>query len=280
MSIPQSYLKKIVGLALEEDIGRGDITTDACIHANLSSNAALNARQDLIFCGGQLLEEVYKQIDPQLEVTLTFQDGQSIQKGWRLATLAGRAVSILKGERVALNFLQRLCGIATLTQAYSSRLPEDSSTRITDTRKTTPGLRLLERYAVRCGGGYNHRMDLSSAVLIKDNHIAACGSIKQAVDSVRISAPHTSRITCEVDNIAQLEQALEAGVDIVMLDNFDDNTLNKAVKLATGKAMIEVSGNISPERVFEIAQKGVDVVSVGRLTHSATAADLGLDWDN
>jgi nicotinate-nucleotide pyrophosphorylase (carboxylating) len=193
-------------------------------------------------------------------------------------SLHGPARALLQGERVALNFVQRLCGIATLTRAYVDALPPGGRTRITDTRKTTPGLRALERYAVRCGGGYNHREDLSSAVLIKDNHIAAAGGIGEAVARSRERAPHTSRVECEVETMHQLEQALAAGVDIIMLDNFDDAALAQAVAKVAGRAMLEVSGGVTLERVPIIAKAGIDVISVGALTHSARAMDLGLDW--
>jgi len=179
---------------------------------------------------------------------------------------------------VLLNFAQRLSGIATLTRAFVDALPAGSKTRITDTRKTTPGLRALERYAVRCGGGINHRDDLAAAVLIKDNHIAASGGVQLAIERARRHAPHTSRVLCEVDSTAQLGEALRAGADIVMLDNFADDQLAAAVELVAGRALIEVSGRVSLERVQVIARSGVDVISVGALTHSARAVDLGMDW--
>jgi nicotinate-nucleotide pyrophosphorylase (carboxylating) len=179
---------------------------------------------------------------------------------------------------VALNFVQRLSGIATITRRFVDALPKGSKTRITDTRKTTPGLRAFERYAVRCGGAHNHREDLSSAVLIKDNHISAAGGIRAAIENAREHAPHTSRIECEVDSMAQLEEALASGAEIVLLDNFLDSDLPAAVALVAGRALIEVSGNVTLARVPVIAGYGVDVISVGALTHSAPAADVGLDW--
>ena len=181
-------------------------------------------------------------------------------------------------ERIALNALQRLSGIATLTQRYVNALPSDSHTRITDTRKTTAGWRALERYAVRCGGGHNHRNDLSAAVLIKDNHIAACGGITAALRRARATAPHTSRITCEVDTLAQLSEALEAGADAILLDNFSDQDTRKAIEQVAGRAWVEASGGITLERISLLAQLGVNSISVGALTHSAAAVDIGLDW--
>jgi nicotinate-nucleotide pyrophosphorylase (carboxylating) len=190
----------------------------------------------------------------------------------------GHAQGILGGERVALNFAQRMSGIATMTRRFVDQLPEGSTTRIVDTRKTTPGLRALERYAVRCGGAHNHREDLSSAVLIKDNHISAAGGVAAAIHRARQHAPHTSRIECEVDNKEQLEEAIAAGAEVVLLDNFPDAVLREMVALVNGRALVEVSGGVKLDRVAAIAAAGVDVISVGALTHSAPAADLGLDW--
>jgi nicotinate-nucleotide pyrophosphorylase (carboxylating) len=206
------------------------------------------------------------------------QDGDRLTRGDVAARIRGRAASLLSGERVALNFAQRMSGTATLARAYVDALPAGSRTRIADTRKTTPGLRALERYAVRCGGAHNHREDLSAAVLIKDNHIAAAGGVGIAIRRARAHAPHTSRIECEVDTMAQLDEALAAGADIVLLDNFDDATLAEAVRIVAGRAIVEVSGGVTLERIPRIAATGVDVISAGALTHSAPAVDLGLDW--
>jgi len=277
MPIARTSLERIVAAALDEDLGRGDITSDACVDENRRAKAALTARERLVFCGIDLLIEVYRRVDPSVEIRASCRDGQVLEPGATAATLSGSARSILAGERVALNFIQRLSGVATLTAAFVEQLPEGCSTRITDTRKTTPGLRVLERYAVRCGGGHNHRQDLASAVLIKDNHIVACGSVHRAIERARAKASHTSRITCEVDNLQQLEQALDAGAEVVMLDNFDDNALSEAVERIRGRAIIEVSGNITVQRIERIARLGVYVISVGALTHSARAVDLGLD---
>jgi len=271
-------LRKTVELALEEDLGRGDLTTEACIDPQSQGRAQVVARQGLSFCGGPVLEEVFRQVDPQVQVRCLVADGVAVDQGTAVAELAGPSRSLLMGERVALNFLQRMSAIATLTRSYVAALPEGSGTRITDTRKTTPGLRALERYAVRCGGGHNHREDLGAAVLIKDNHIAAAGSIAKAIERAKDRSPHTSRVTCEVDTLSQLAQALEAKADVVMLDNFDDESLKKGVAAAKGRAMIEASGGITRERVRFLALAGVDIISVGALTHSAGSVDLGLDW--
>jgi nicotinate-nucleotide pyrophosphorylase (carboxylating) len=231
-----------------------------------------------VLCGGDLVREVFLQLDAGVVVTSDREDGDPLDRGDRALTVAGRAASILEGERVALNFVQRMSAIATRTRAFVSALPPNCRTRIVDTRKTTPLLRSLERYAVRCGGGHNHRENLTAAILIKDNHIAACGGVRSAIERARAFAPHTSRITCEVASMDELITAIAAGADVVMLDNFDDATLPEAVALVAGRALVEVSGRISLERVPVIAAAGVDVISVGGITHSAGSVDLGLDW--
>ncbi len=271
-------LDRIVRVALEEDIARGDVTTESTVAPDAHGRAAFRARRPLVLSGLPVIEAVFRRIDPSVQVVPRASDGDLLGAGEVAAELVGPARSMLLGERVALNFAQRMCGIATLTRAYVDALPEGSRCRVTDTRKTTPGLRALERYAVRCGGAHNHREDLSSAVLIKDNHIAAAGGVRAAIEAARAHAPHTSRIECEVDTLAQLDEALAAGAEVVMLDNFDDEAVRRAVRQVAGRALVEASGNITPERVRVLAEAGVDVISAGALTHSAPAADLGLDW--
>lgn len=278
--LPPIELARIVAAALDEDLGRGDVTTDACVPPNVMGQCAFRSRAELVVSGGAIIPEVFRQVDSQVSVHDLVLDGTHLAPGGVLARVVGPAASILKGERVALNFLQRLCGVATLTRRYVDALPPDAKTRIVDTRKTTPGLRALERRAVRAGGGHNHREDLGSAVLIKDNHIAAAGSIGDAIRRCRDHAPHTSRIECEVDSLAQLEEALAAGADIVLLDNFDDAAVAHAVAINAGRALLEASGGITLERVHALAKLGVDVISVGALTHSAPAVDIGLDWES
>ena len=275
---PRAVVERVVAIALQEDLGRGDVTTEACVPPGVRGQAVVVARTGLVLCGLDVIREVYRQVDPDVEVHDRARDGEFLRAASICATVAGRAWSLLAGERVALNFAQRLSGIATKTKTYVDELPKDSKTRIVDTRKTTPGLRALERYAVRCGGALNHREDLSSAVLIKDNHIAAAGGIAAAITRVRRHAPHTSRIECEVDTLEQLDEALDAGIDIVLLDNFDDDAIKEAVSRTKERAIVEVSGGVPKERVAALAEAGVDVISVGALTHSAPAADLGLDW--
>jgi nicotinate-nucleotide pyrophosphorylase (carboxylating) len=273
-----TLIAEVVRRALSEDIDRGDITTEACVEPTTIGTATLRARERLVVCGIPILEEVYAEIDLMVDVEVHVRDGDRVDAGTSLATLRGPATSILLGERVALNFMQRLSGVATMTRRFVDALPDESRSRITDTRKTTPGLRALERYAVRCGGGYNHRADLGAAVLIKDNHIAAAGGCARAIERARAYAPHTCRIECEVDTSAQLEEALGAGADVVLLDNFDDEEVRAALRLVDGRALVEVSGGITLDRVAALGSLGVDVISIGALTHSSPSCDLGLDW--
>ena len=273
-----TILAETVRRALSEDIDRGDLTSEACVEPSTMGTAALNARERLVVCGLPILEEVYAQVDLLVDVESHVQDGDFIDAGTAVATISGPAISILLGERVALNFMQRLAGVSTMTRRFVDALPQGSPSRIADTRKTTPGLRAFERYAVRCGGGHNHREDLGAAVLIKDNHIAAAGGVSRAIQRARAYAPHTCRIECEVDTREQLQEALSAGADIVMLDNFDDEQVRDALGLVDRKALVEVSGGITIERVASLGALGVDVISVGALTHSSPSSDLGLDW--
>lgn len=273
------HLAHIVGVALSEDLGRGDMTTDACVPPHVIGRCAFRARSALVSAGGAIIPEVFAQIDASVKVSELVPDGTALAAGGVMAFVTGPAGSLLKGERVALNFVQRLCGTATLTRRFVEALPVGSRTRIVDTRKTTPGLRALERLAVRAGGGHNHREDLGSAVLIKDNHVAAAGGVEAAILRCRERAPHTTRIECEVDSIVQLEQALSAKADIVLLDNFSDAMVEEAVRINQGRAILEASGNMSVARVGTLAELGVDIISVGALTHSAPAVDIGLDWE-
>lgn len=275
----RGVLERIVRVALDEDTARGDLTTEACIPPEARGAARIRAREPIVVAGGPVVVEVYRQLDPEVRVVLQVADGDHAGADTVVATVDGPARSLLIGERVALNFLQRLSGVASATRAHVDALPEASKTRIVDTRKTTPGLRALERYAVRCGGGYNHRDDLGSAVLIKDNHVAAAGGVQAAIARARAHAPHTSRIECEVDSLEQLDEALRAGAEIVLLDNFDDARVAEALRRVAGRALVEVSGGITLARVGALGALGVDVISVGALTHSSRAVDLGLDWD-
>jgi nicotinate-nucleotide pyrophosphorylase (carboxylating) len=276
--LPRAVVDRIVSLALEEDLASGDLTTEACIDPAARAVAHAVARTPTVSCGAPLFRSVFERVDPSLVVTIHVDEGARSDRGARLWSVEGKARSILMGERVALNFVQRMCGIAATTRAYVDALPPASKTRITDTRKTTPGLRALERYAVRVGGGRNHRDDLGAAVLIKDNHLAACGGVGAAVARARSAAPHTAKIECEVDSLKQLDEALAAGADIILCDNFSTGDIEEAVRRVSGRALVEASGGITLARVAELGRAGVDAISVGTLTHSVAAADVGLDF--
>ena len=266
-----------VDRALAEDLEGGDLTTEATVEANARGVGRAIARADLVVAGGDVFARVFYRVDPGLRVELLLDEGTRAKRDDVLWVVEGSARSILMAERTALNFAQRMSGVATITRRFVDALPEGKHARVTDTRKTTPGLRALERYAVRVGGGHNHRDTLGSAVLIKDNHIEAAGGIGLAVERARARAPHTSRIEIEVESLDALEEALVAGADIVMLDNFAPAEVATAVAKARGKALVEVSGGITLERVKSLAEAGVDVISVGALTHSAPSADIALD---
>ncbi|MBX3250848.1 MAG: carboxylating nicotinate-nucleotide diphosphorylase [Myxococcales bacterium] len=271
-------IERIVRAALEEDVARGDVTSEATVDADAEGAAEFRAREPLVLCGLDIVEHVFRLAAPAVSVRRQAADGDHLAIGAVAARVEGPARGILLGERVALNFVQRLSGVATQTRSYVDALPAGARTRITDTRKTTPGLRALERYAVRCGGGHNHRDDLSSAVLIKDNHVAAAGGVRAAIERARAHAPHTSRVECEVDTFAQLEEAVAAGADVILLDNFDDPAVERAIAFVAGRAILEASGRVTLERIARLGALGVDVISSGALTHSARAVDLGLDW--
>lgn len=274
-----TLLDAIITRALEEDLAGGDITTDAVVGRDRRALARAIAKAPLVLCGADVFARVFYTVDPGLRVERLVDDGERCAPGTPLLVVEGSARSILLGERTALNFLQRLSGIATLTRAYVDAIPAGTRLRITDTRKTTPGLRALERYAVRVGGAHNHRNDLGSAVLLKDNHIAAAGGVTRAIELARQRAPHTSRIEVEVASLAMLDEALAAGADVVMLDNLSGDELREGVRRASGRALVEVSGGITLDRIPELARLGVDVVSVGALTHSAPAADVSLSLE-
>jgi nicotinate-nucleotide pyrophosphorylase (carboxylating) len=278
IELPASLIDALIVRALEEDLGAGDVTTESCVPEDRRATANGVARKEIVACGVPVAARVFTTIDPSVRFEAKIVEGAKVKPGTVLFTVEGGARALLTAERVALNLIQRMCGVATVTRRYVDALPAGTKTRITDTRKTTPGLRLLERYAVRRGGGHNHRNDLGSAVLIKDNHIVAAGGVRAAIESARARAPHTSKIECEVDSLEQLEEALAAGADIVLLDNMETPQIEEAVRRTRGRALLEASGGITPERIAELARAGVDAISVGALTHSAPAADIGLDF--
>ena len=277
---PSYLLDRLVDLALTEDLAGGDLTTEATVAATDRALARAVAHSPLVVCGGDVFARVFYRVDPGVRVERRIADGELAKPDDVLWIAEGATRSLLMAERTALNFAQRMSGTATLTRRFVDALPKNSPTRIVDTRKTTPGLRFLERYAVRSGGGHNHRDSLGSAVLIKDNHIVAAGGVREAIERAYKFAPHTSRIEIEVESLAMLDEALEAGAHVVMLDNFAHDQIAIAVERAHGRALVEVSGGISLQRVPALAAAGVDVISVGALTHSAPAADIGLDIEN
>ena len=270
-------IREIIDRALAEDLAGGDLTTEATVPDSVVAVGRAIAKKPLVVCGADVFAQVFAAVDVGVRVEALLEEGAWAEAGQVLWQCEGAARSILIAERTALNFVQRMSGTATLSRRFVEALPEGSHTRITDTRKTTPGLRYLERYAVRIGGAYNHRDMLGSAVLIKDNHIEAAGGITTAIAMARKRAPHTCRIEVEVESLAQLEEALVARADIVLLDNFAENDLDRAIALAKGKAIVEVSGGVSLDRISALAARGIDVISVGALTHSAPAADISLD---
>lgn len=269
-------LNELVDRCLAEDIGPGDITTDSVVPPELVTTGFIKAKQEGVVAGLPVAEAVFRRLDPELVFIPQVDEGAAVAAGTVLARLEGRARTILTGERLALNFLQRLSGVATVTSRLV-RLVEGYPVRLVDTRKTTPGLRVLEKYAVRVGGGHNHRLGLFDAVLIKDNHIRAAGGIRQAVERARRAVPHTVRVEVETEDLAGVAEALEAGADIIMLDNMDLETMARAVRLVDGRALLEASGGITADTLPLAAAAGVDVISVGALTHSAPALDISLD---
>lgn len=277
---PLAAVEQIVALALAEDAPWGDISSEASIPASATATARLVSRVDGVLAGGLALATAFRRADPGIEVRLLLADGAPLGPGAEVAVVEGPARGILTGERVALNLAQRLSGVATLTRAYVDAVA-GTTARIVDTRKTTPGLRVLEKAAVRAGGAHNHRHSLSDAVMLKDNHLAVLAAeglgVAEAIRAVRTRIPHTTTLEVEVDRLDQLDAVIEGGADIILLDNFDLAELVAAVAHIDGRALIEASGGVSLATVRAIAETGVDIISVGALTHSAPALDLGLD---
>ena len=277
----QPTVERIVAAALAEDAPWGDITSSVLIPPGATATAELTAREPGIFAGAEVLRMVFRQVDAVVDVSVKAADGERFEAGQVLAVISGSARAILLGERVGLNLLQRMCGIATRTAAFV-QAAAGTKARIADTRKTTPGLRALERFAVRCGGGHNHRYSLSDAVMAKDNHLAVLTrggtrDLTEALAAARAALPHTMHFEVEVDSPAQIEPVLAAGVDTIMLDNFTLEQLRAGVEQVAGRAVVEASGNVRLETVAQIAATGVDVISSGALTHSVRSLDLGLD---
>jgi nicotinate-nucleotide pyrophosphorylase (carboxylating) len=282
MSSSKPQIEEIVERALAEDLGKGDVTTGALIPGDQQGNGFVLAKEEGILAGTGAARQVFHRVDPELEVEILLEDGAKLEPGSKVAKVSGSIASILKAERVALNFLQRLSGIASEANRYVEEV-EGLPVRIMDTRKTTPGLRSLEKYAVRVGGGGSHRMNLSDGILIKDNHLVALRSqglnIKEIIAKARQNAPQRLPVEVEVGTVSEALEAVEAGADIVMLDNMDLEDMRKAVKSIRGRALIEASGGITLDNVRAVAETGVDFISIGALTHSTRALDISLELE-
>lgn len=277
------HIERLIDLALEEDQVSFDVTSQAFFADGIRRRARLVARQDLVFSGGAVARAVFRRVDEEIRWQANLGDGQSAASGDVLATVEGPADSLLSAERTALNFLQRMSGVATTTRAHVQAI-KSATTKVVDTRKTLPGWRVLDKYAVRCGGGYNHRYALGGGVMIKENHIMAAGGIEEAVSRVRGLAPHTLAVEVEVEHIDQVDEALSAGAEVIMLDNMHDEEMVEAISRIRAhrrgsEVIVEASGNMDLDRLAGLGDLGLDVVSVGALTHSATAADISMLLD-
>lgn len=268
-------ISQLIDMALAEDIGPGDITTDHLIDPDLEGSGHIVAKEPAVLAGLQIAREVFHKVDPSIRVFSDYEDGHRVETGAIVLSLTGTLRGLLTGERTALNFLQRLSGIATHVRTFADAMA-GSKARLVDTRKTTPGWRVLEKYAVRVGGAHNHRMGLYDGVLIKDNHIAACGGIRKAVERLRNETSHLVKIEVETADLDQVNEAIDAGADIIMLDNMDIPMIKEAVSVIAGRALVEVSGNVTLNSVRTLADTGVDIISAGALTHSAPNVDLSM----
>lgn len=268
-------MDRLIKQALEEDIGNEDVSTNSVMPEYKRGRVKLICKQDGVICGLSVFERVFKLLDENTVIEIFVKDGDEVKKGQRIAMVSGDIRVLLSGERVALNFLQRMSGIATYTRSVANLL-KGCKTKLLDTRKTTPNMRVFEKYAVRCGGGNNHRYNLSDGVLLKDNHIGAAGGVKKAVEMAREYAPFVRKIEVEVENLDMCREALEAGADIIMLDNMSVADMKKAVEMIGGRALTECSGNVTLENIERVKETGVDYVSSGALTHSAPILDLSL----
>ena len=275
MILPQFYVDDVIKRAINEDINYIDVATDYLLDENEKSKAKFIAKADGVLCGIEVAMRVFALLDEEFTYTLYQKDGGNVKKGDIIAEIEGRTIYLLKGERTALNLLQHMSGIATLTNECVKQI-EGTSATIADTRKTLPGIRSLQKYAVACGGGKNHRYNLSDCAMLKDNHIDAKGGITPAVKALREKIGHTVKIEVETRTLEEVKEALSAGADIIMLDNMDNETMAEAVKIVNKKALLEASGNLTPERLRSVALLGVDILSIGALTHSVTAFDISM----
>jgi nicotinate-nucleotide pyrophosphorylase (carboxylating) len=274
--LPVWIIEEMVLRALVEDVGSGDLTTDALVDDRATAVAVIHSKEAGVLAGLPAAERVFQILDAGVVFEGLLPEGSDLEPGSKIARVRGTGRALLSGERTALNFLQHLSGVATATRRLAG-LIAGTGGRLVDTRKTTPGLRALEKYAVRVGGGHNHRTGLFDGILIKDNHIKLAGGITAAVGRAREAAPHTVRVEVEVESLGQLEEALDAGADLILLDNMPDDLLREAVKLARGRALLEASGNINAANIRAVAETGVDLISVGAITHSAPALDISMD---
>ncbi len=270
-------IDRIINNALREDMPEGDVTSENVVSPDSTSKAVIQGEEEGILAGIEIVEKVFKKIDPEITIKKYFRDGHGIKKGEKLAVLQGSSISLLKGERTALNFLQRMSGIATLTRKFANAL-RGSSTKLLDTRKTTPGLRILEKYAVKTGGGENHRFSLSDMVMLKDNHLRLVGDIRTAVERARANIRPGIKIEVETTNLKEVKEAMNSGADIVMLDNMSLIKMREVVEWVNGRIPLEVSGKVDLDKIKDIALLGVDYVSVGRLTHSFQSLDISMDF--
>ncbi len=275
MILPQFYVDDVIKRAISEDINYIDVATDYLLDENEKSKAKFIAKADGVLCGIEVAMRVFSLLDEEFTYTLYQKDGENVKKGDVIAEIEGRTIYLLKGERTALNLLQHMSGIATLTNECVKQI-EGTEATIADTRKTLPGLRSLQKYAVTCGGGKNHRYNLSDCAMLKDNHIDAKGGITPAVKALREKIGHTVKIEVETRTLEEVKEALSAGADIIMLDNMDNDTMAEAVKIVNKKALLEASGNLTPERLRSVALLGIDILSIGALTHSVTAFDISM----
>ena len=267
-------VRQIIDMAIEEDLGRGDVTTRLCVPNDAISEGHVIAKQDLVVCGLDIFEAIMTRVDSETVLEVKVAEGKKIEAGTLMAVAKGKTASLLMAERVALNFLQRICGTATMTRTFVDIVPSHCKVRLVDTRKTTPGLRYLERAAVLTGGGNNHRVDLGGGILIKENHIRAAGSITAAVTNCKTLGPHPLAVEVEVTNHDEVAEALDAGADVIMLDNMSNEEMAQAVTFIAGRALVEASGGVNLQTVAKIAETGVDIISIGAFTHSAPAADI------
>lgn len=274
----RNAMDQIILAALNEDIGTGDITTESCIPADAYAKAHLRAKEDGILCGIEVYARVFALLDDRIVVQPLKADGERLAKGEIFCRIEGNARNVLTGERTALNLLQRMCGIATQTAA-AAMMVSGTRARVTDTRKTTPGLRVLEKYAVKVGGGANHRFNLADGVLIKENHIVAAGGITRAVTLARSNIPHTLKIEVETTSLDEVREALAAGADIIMFDNMTNEQMREAAALVGGRALTEASGNMGDKNLREVAETGVDIISIGALTHRIKSLDISMIFE-